>query len=89
MKKGSRIYRSALAWWLVMHRRGRRSGLAYAAARRASAGALELEQLDARMLKDIGLEGWQSPVGRRIEARRCQDALAWRAKLDGYAGALR
>lgn len=89
MTKGSRLYRTALAWWLSMHRKGRRIGRAYGAARNARAGELALEQLDERMLKDIGLEGWRSPLGLRIEARRRQDALAWRAALGGYAGALR
>jgi hypothetical protein len=55
------------------------------ASRQRKADALVLEHLDPRTLKDIGLEGWQSPSGRRVAGRH-QDALAWRAILGTGAG---
>jgi uncharacterized protein YjiS (DUF1127 family) len=58
----------------------------YMADRQRKADALVLEHLDPRTLKDIGLESWQSPTGRRAVARQTQDALAWRAVLGARAG---
>jgi hypothetical protein len=60
--------------------------LAFIASRQRKAEALVLEHLDPRTLKDIGLEGWQSPSGRFLAGRRHQDALAWRAVLGTGAG---
>ncbi|HWA36615.1 MAG TPA: DUF1127 domain-containing protein [Burkholderiales bacterium] len=54
-----------------------------AQARRAQAQVLA--HLDARTLKDIGLESWNPDLARRIDSMRRQDALVWRSDL-GYAG---
>jgi len=59
----------------------------YLVARQRRADALVLEYLDARTLKDIGLEG--SPVARRASARQRRDALTWWAILNPSAGGLR
>lgn len=69
-----------------MKRLFRRLLRAYIASRQRKAEALVLEHLDPRTLKDIGLEGWQSPSGRFVAGRRHQDALAWRAVLGTGAG---
>ena len=61
----------------------------FIASRQRKAEAQVLEYLDQRTLKDIGLEGWQSPAGRRVVARQTQDALAWRAVLNMSAGGFR
>jgi uncharacterized protein YjiS (DUF1127 family) len=53
--------RTLLAWWLKMHRR-----------HLANRQLRELAHLDARTLKDIGVQPWNSPVGARVEAMRTE-----------------
>jgi uncharacterized protein YjiS (DUF1127 family) len=66
-----RIARLLLAWWLRMHRRGAAMGRRYARARRERAQARMLAQLDARTLKDIGLEPHHvGSLAARIDAHR-------------------
>jgi len=57
-----RPFRNMLAWCLRVHRKG-------AAVRRLRAARVRLAELDARTLKDIGLEEWSSPLGARIALR--------------------
>ena len=55
------------------------------AARQRRADVLVLEYLDARALRDIGLEGGEQ--ARLAQARARQDALAWRGVLSpGFGG---
>lgn len=49
------FFRSLLAAWM---RRGRRHAELY------------LAELDARTIKDIGLEPWRTPLGAEVERRR-------------------
>ena len=42
----------------------------------------ELAELDARALKDVGLEPWRSPLGARIEQER-QFSRLWAAARIG------
>lgn len=63
--------RTLLAWWLRMHRR-------HLANRQVRA----LAYLDARTLKDIGLESWRSQLGARIELTRAE-AQRWSAARMG------
>jgi hypothetical protein len=51
------------------------------AAQERRAQARMMRHLDARMLKDIGLEPWNSELARRADVHARQDALAWRADL--------
>lgn len=61
--------------------------LAKAAERRSpqSATYRSLRHLDARTLRDIGFEAWNSDLARRLEALQRQDRLVWRADL-GFGG---
>jgi hypothetical protein len=64
-----------LAPWLWLQRE--RSAIG-----RRRAVAVSLAELEARTLKDIGLEAWRSPLGAEVALRR-HDARRWRA---GYLG---
>jgi hypothetical protein len=44
--------------------------------------AVSLAELDARTLKDIGLEAWRSPLGAEVALRR-HDSRRWRAAYLG------
>lgn len=82
--------RNLMAWWLAMHRRGavmgrrraRQAARAMMAAQQARADARLLAQLDARTLRDIGLEAWRSPLGARIELFRAE-SQRWTAARMG------
>lgn len=58
---------------------------ALVASRQRRAQARMMRHLDARTLKDIGLEPWNSDLARRADALQRQDALAWRTDL-GFGG---
>ena len=62
------FFRGLLALWIRLHvayeRRGRDKAELY------------LTELDARTIKDIGLEPWRSPLGAEVERRR-QIAPSW------------
>lgn len=53
----------------------------FKAAQERRAQARMLRHLDARMLKDIGLESWSGDLAHRVETLRRQDLLVWRADL--------
>lgn len=73
---GARVARAALAWWLRTHRRGAAIARRFLEARRENAQARLLAQLDARTLKDIGLEAHHgSALAERIDARRRRELL--------------
>jgi hypothetical protein len=54
---------------------------ALVAAQERRARVQVLRQLDARTLKDIGLESRHPELFNRLQAMRRQDALAWRVEL--------
>ena len=54
--------RGLLAIWMRLYRAGERVGRHRA--------ELYLTELDARTIKDIGLEPWRSPLGAEVERRR-------------------
>jgi hypothetical protein len=58
---------------------------AMAAAQARRAQATVLAHLDARTLKDIGLESWNPDLAGRMRALQRQDMLVWRAELS-YGG---
>jgi hypothetical protein len=64
-----------LAAWLWLQRRESAIG-------RRRAVAVSLAELDARTLKDIGLEAWRSPLGAEVALRR-HDSRRWRAAYLG------
>jgi hypothetical protein len=79
-----RLARTALAVWLRMHRAGATIGRRLAQARCEEAGVRLLSQLDARTLRDIGLDAASGhPLAARVDAHREQQrrrafaAQAW------------
>jgi hypothetical protein len=73
---GVRLMRGVCAWWLRMHRRGARVARRSMRARRENAQARLLAALDARILKDIGLEPHHgSPLAARVHERRRREVL--------------
>ena len=67
--------RNLLAWWIRLHRRGAFIGLqrAVAAVQRARQERIDREvlaRLDARTLRDIGLESWNGMLAERLQAYR-------------------
>jgi len=42
----------------------------------------QLSELDAHMLKDIGLESWRSPMGARVEVLR-RERVRWASSFAG------
>jgi hypothetical protein len=73
---GVRFMRAVYAWWLSMHRRGARVGRRFVQAWREHAQARLLAQLDARILKDIGLEPHHgSPLAARVHEHRRREVL--------------
>ena len=69
------LYRGLLAAWIRLHRIGAEIGR-----RRAERRAeVYLTELDARTIKDIGLEPWRSPLGAEVERRR-QITRRWHAR---------
>ena len=70
--------RKVLAWWLRLHRQGAAFGLRrargiYEAIERSRQARIDrdiLARLDARTLRDIGLQSWNAEVGQRLEAER-------------------
>ena len=59
--------RKVLAAWIRLHRAGAGIG-------RQRAVERHLSELDARTLKDVGLESWRSPLGARVETLRRERA---------------
>jgi hypothetical protein len=64
-----RIARGVLAWWITLHRYGAAAGRRFVQARRERAQAEMLASLDARTLKDIGLESYIDEQRRRERVR--------------------
>ena len=65
-----------LAGWLRMHRAGVAIGRRFAQARREETQARQLAQLDARILRDIGLDADSGhPLAGRVDAYRRQQRL--------------
>lgn len=70
--------RKLLAWWIRQHRSGAAIGLqrarqVYEAIQRASQARADREilaRLDARTLRDIGLQSWNAELADRLEAER-------------------
>jgi len=67
--------RKLVAWWIRMHRLGASSGLrrAYEAFQRVQQARADREilaRLDARSLRDIGLETSDSDLAQRVQAQR-------------------
>lgn len=69
------LFRNMLAFWLRRHRKG-------AAAGRRRAVAVKLVDLDARTLRDIGLEPWRNALGARVALRR-YEMRRWSASRIG------
>jgi hypothetical protein len=69
------IMRTLLAAWIRLHRLG-----AFIGRRRAV--ERHLSELDARTLRDIGLEAWRSPLGARVETLR-QERVRWSTSFIG------
>ena len=75
--------RKLLAWWIRLHRKGAAAGLqqarqVYAAMKRAQQARADREilaRLDARSLRDIGLDSWNAQLSERVELRRQRDLL--------------
>lgn len=73
---GTRFARAVLAWWQRMHRRGTAAARSYLRTRRLDRDARLLAQLDARFLKDIGLEVHHGgALIERIDAHRRRELL--------------
>ena len=60
------FFRGLLAVWVRLHHAGAALGRRLAAHRTE----VYLTELDARTIKDIGLEPWRSPLGAEVERRR-------------------
>ena len=56
------LFRGLLAAWMHLYRVSARIGRQRA--------EVYLTELDARTIKDIGLEPWRSPLGAEVERRR-------------------
>jgi hypothetical protein len=72
-----RFYRTMLAAWMWLHRKGKALGQR----RVARVKPVRLVDLDEHTLKDIGLEPWSNALGaeiamRRYQRRRWPDALS-------------
>ena len=73
---GVRIARALYAGWLRMHRSGARVARRAVQARREQAAARMLAQLDARILKDIGMEPHHgSALAERVHEHRRRELL--------------
>ena len=83
--------RKLLASWIRLHRRGAAIGLqrarqVYEALRRARQERADREilaRLDARSLRDIGLDSWNARLAERVEIRRQQQLLRLAASRIG------
>ena len=60
------LFRAWLSVWIRLHR----AGADFARRRAARHTEVYLTELDARTIKDIGLEPWRSPLGAEVERRR-------------------
>ena len=69
------ITRTFLAAWIRLHRIG-------AAIGRERAIERQLAELDARTLRDIGMESWRSPMGARVETLR-RERVRWATTFAG------
>jgi predicted lipid-binding transport protein (Tim44 family) len=75
--------RKLLAEWIRLHRKGAAIGLqrapqVYEAIQRAYQARADREilaRLDARTLRDIGLDSWNASLVERVEVRRQQQLL--------------
>jgi hypothetical protein len=68
-----RLFRTMLAAWIWLHRKGRTLGQR----RAVPVKPIRLVDLDERTLKDIGLEPWSSALGAEIAMRRHQGRRRW------------
>ena len=70
--------RRMLAWWISLHRKGMAIGLqrarqvyeAFRHAQQARADREVLARLDARTLRDIGLDSWNAHLAERVDVQR-------------------
>jgi hypothetical protein len=70
--------RNLLARWIRLHRKGAAIGLqrarqVYEAIQRANQARIDreiLKRLDARTLRDIGMQSWNAELAGRFEAER-------------------
>jgi hypothetical protein len=75
--------RKLLARWIRLHRKGAAAGLQHARqvyeamkrAQQARADREILARLDARSLRDIGLDSWNAQLSEGVELRRQRDLL--------------
>ena len=75
--------RKLLAWWIRLHRKGAAIGLqrarqVYEAFRRANQARVDREvlaRLDARTLRDIGLQSWNAELAQRMDSQKQRHLL--------------
>jgi len=75
--------RKLLAWWINLHRRGavagrRRAVAVFEAIRRAQQARADREllaRLDARTLRDIGIESWNAHLADLLRVHRERELL--------------